>query len=212
MPTVCLDPGHGGRDGGAARQGLKEKDLTLAIAQAARDALRPRYRVLLTRAADLSLSLAGRREIADRARAALFVSIHVNASTSARAAGVEVFVGRPADARSFVLAVSILRAMVAHLPQRPNRGIKQRSLGVLRQARPAVLVECYFLSNPAERALLARPSIRDALGRAIALGCERFFTPPLLSARPSGGRVATGRGRTARPAARSPRRPAARPG
>ncbi len=211
MATVCLDPGHGGRDPGAVRQGVREKDLTLDIAQAARDALCRDHRVVLTRDGDLKVTLADRRATADRARAHLFVSIHVNASTNTSAAGVELFVGRPAEARSFVLAVSILRAIIARFPQRPNRSVRQRGLGVLRQGRPAALVECFFLSNPTERTLLTRPTVQRALGRAIASGCEAFLSPPALTARARGGPAAAGRGRTARRAARSLRRRAVRP-
>jgi len=210
MATVCLDPGHGGRDAGAVRQGVQEKDLTLAIARAAGDALQSRHRVVLTRTADLTLPLPDRRSIADRARADLFVSIHVNASTSPRAGGVEVFVGRSPHARSMLLAAAILRAVVARFPQRPNRGIRQRGLGVLRQPRPAVLVECFFLSNPAERALLTRPSVQAALGRAIVSGCEAALAPPSLTAQ-SGAPATEDKGRRARRAARSPRRPGVRP-
>ncbi len=211
MAVICLDPGHGGRDAGAVREGLKEKDLTLAIAQAAGDALRLRHHVVLTRRSDQALSLADRRGIADRARATLFVSIHVNASTSVRAAGVEVLIGSPAREGSLVLAGAILRAIVRRFPQRPDRGVRRRTLGVLRQPRPAVLVECFFLSNPAERALLARPSARTALGRAIASGCETYLAPPPLSARWRGGRAAANKGRTARRAARSLRPRGSRP-
>ncbi|HEV8339175.1 MAG TPA: N-acetylmuramoyl-L-alanine amidase [bacterium] len=211
MATVCLDPGHGGRDPGAVREGLKEKHLTLAIAEAAGAALRPRHHVVLTRTADRALTLAERRSVADRTRADLFVSIHVNASTNTRAAGIEVFTRSPAHESSIILAGAILRAVMRRFPQRPNRGVRQRGLGVLRQARPAALVECFFLSNPTERALLAQSSTQTNLGRAIAAGCEAALAPPALTARRCPARVAADRERTARRAARSPRPPAARP-
>jgi len=47
---------------------------------------------------------------------------------------------------------------------------------VLRQARPACLVESFFLTNSAERALLASASGREQLGEAIAWGCGNFIT------------------------------------
>ena len=69
MATICLDPGHGGPDAGAVRNGLAEKEVTLDIALAARDALQPRHRVTLTRDVDRSLTPAERRRVADEAEA-----------------------------------------------------------------------------------------------------------------------------------------------
>ncbi|MBI3975578.1 MAG: N-acetylmuramoyl-L-alanine amidase [Armatimonadetes bacterium] len=211
MATVCLDPGHGGRDAGAVRDGLEEKRIALEVALAARAALRPAHRVVLTRDGDITLPLVERRGIAETARADLFVSIHVNASTGSRARGVEVFVRRPSDPASLILAAAVLQEIIRQWPDRRNRGIKPASLGVLRQRRPAVLVECFFLSHPAERALLGGAEVRAALGRAIARGCEAFLRRPALSARARAVRAEANRGRTGRRAARSPRPRGSRP-
>lgn len=211
MATLCLDPGHGGRDAGAAREGLAEKAITLDVALAACEALRASHRVVLTRARDITLSLADRRRIAERARADLFLSIHVNASTGTRAEGVEAFVRGPADEASRALAAAVLREILRRWPDRRNRGIKTAALGVLRQPRPAVLVECFFLSHPAERALLRQLAARAALGRAIGRGCEVFLQRAPVSARARAVRAEANRGRTGRRAARSPRPRGSRP-
>ena len=83
-PLVVLDPGHGGRDPGAASPhgGLAEKDVTLAIARRIRDALAAsgRVRVALTRGDDRYLLLQDRYEIARRLSADLFISIHADAA------------------------------------------------------------------------------------------------------------------------------------
>jgi len=83
-PLVMLDAGHGGRDPGATSPfgSRREKDVTLAIATAIRDALAEsgRVRVAMTREDDRYLVLKDRYEIARRMRAELFISIHADAS------------------------------------------------------------------------------------------------------------------------------------
>lgn len=83
-PLVVIDPGHGGRDPGAASPfgEALEKDITLALAQAIRDELARfgRVRVALTRDTDTYLVLQDRYEIARRLGADLFISIHADAA------------------------------------------------------------------------------------------------------------------------------------
>lgn len=83
-PLVVIDPGHGGRDPGASSPfaSRREKDITLAIATAIRDALANsgRVRVAMTREDDRYLILTDRYEIARKMRAELFISIHADAA------------------------------------------------------------------------------------------------------------------------------------
>ncbi|MEO7827612.1 MAG: N-acetylmuramoyl-L-alanine amidase, partial [Allosphingosinicella sp.] len=83
-PLVVLDAGHGGHDPGALSPfgQRREKDVTLAIATAIRDALAAsgRVRVAMTREDDRYLVLKDRYEIARKMRAALFISIHADAA------------------------------------------------------------------------------------------------------------------------------------
>ncbi|MEA3066182.1 MAG: N-acetylmuramoyl-L-alanine amidase [Sphingomonadales bacterium] len=84
-PLVLLDPGHGGRDPGATSPfGAREKDVTLAIATAIRDALAAsgRVRVAMTREDDRYLVLKDRYEIGRKMHASLFISIHADAAPS----------------------------------------------------------------------------------------------------------------------------------
>lgn len=93
-PVVVLDPGHGGLLHGANGVcGAQEKDVTLAIAKTLARLLSASDRVtpLLTRETDLDLSLEARAQAANLAQAALFVSIHANASENPKARGVETF-------------------------------------------------------------------------------------------------------------------------
>jgi len=106
-PLVVLDPGHGGSNAGAqgAVATLHEKQLTLAIANQVAVKLRDKgIAVQLTRTDDRTLTLRQRTEIADRANADLFVSIHANASPTRTQRGYETYVlttkGVDVDARA----------------------------------------------------------------------------------------------------------------
>jgi N-acetylmuramoyl-L-alanine amidase len=94
--VVMLDPGHGGTNLGARGPEINryEKALTLAIARQTADELRKRLpgaRVMLTRTRDRYLTLSQRVRLANRVRATLFVSIHLNASDSRTQHGFETY-------------------------------------------------------------------------------------------------------------------------
>jgi N-acetylmuramoyl-L-alanine amidase len=79
--VIVIDPGHGGHDrGGESKTGEYEKDITLRFALAVADALRPDYRVVLTRTGDYHLDLARRASAANQHRADLFISLHLGGS------------------------------------------------------------------------------------------------------------------------------------
>ena len=94
LQLVVLDVGHGGKQPGAvASDGTPEKSICLAVAMRIARRLKrdPSIRVLLTRREDQTLSLRQRAEIANRLKPAVFVSIHVNASSNPAAKGVETY-------------------------------------------------------------------------------------------------------------------------
>jgi N-acetylmuramoyl-L-alanine amidase len=94
LRTIVLDPGHGGKDLGAALPGGgAEKDATLDLARILRSELQDRLgaRVILTRDADQDVSLQRRSEIANEWGADLFVSIHFDAEGAVRSGGVRVY-------------------------------------------------------------------------------------------------------------------------
>lgn len=95
--TVVIDPGHGGRDPGAVGATSKEKDIVLSVGLKLGKLIKnehPDVKVLFTRENDRFVALNQRAEIANRARADLFISIHCNALDRRRASpqGVETFV------------------------------------------------------------------------------------------------------------------------
>jgi N-acetylmuramoyl-L-alanine amidase len=94
-PIVVIDAGHGGRDPGATSVSgqVREKDLTLALAQAVRDTLvkRGRVRVAMTRDDDRYLTLEDRAAVARRLGAAMFVSVHIDSAPNPLARGASVY-------------------------------------------------------------------------------------------------------------------------
>ena len=91
---IVIDPGHGGSETGAiGRSGLKEKDLVLGVAKRLGELLTDRLgaEVTYTRTDDRAVSLETRAEIANRAHADLFVSVHANSSDDPSARGVETY-------------------------------------------------------------------------------------------------------------------------
>jgi N-acetylmuramoyl-L-alanine amidase len=94
-PIVVIDPGHGGRDPGATSVSgqVREKELTLALAQDLRDILvkRGRVRVAMTREDDRYLTLDQRAAVARRLDAAMFVSLHMDSAPNPLARGATVY-------------------------------------------------------------------------------------------------------------------------
>jgi N-acetylmuramoyl-L-alanine amidase len=94
LQTIVIDPGHGGHDAGAVGpSGLQEKELALDIARRVAALLQEELgvRVVLTRARDQFVGLRERTALANRERADLFVSIHVNAAPVGAATGTETY-------------------------------------------------------------------------------------------------------------------------
>lgn len=197
--TVVIDPGHGGHDRGAISKHGREKDFALDVALRVRELLEAnRYKVVMTRSSDLFIPLEERAAIANRLEDAIFVSIHFNSSnTNALARGFEIFSiaprGAPAtndgvfsernlreepgnavDLPSTALAGTIYNALLGHIPN-VDRGLKHARFAVLRRCTvPAVLVECGFVSNGPESALIGSMAWRKKLAEAIVDGVDNY--------------------------------------
>jgi len=94
IKTIVIDAGHGGRDVGAVgrRIHIKEKDKALYVARKLRDLLEASgIGVIMTRDDDMFVPLQKRADIANRAGADLFVSVHLNASRSRSMRGFECY-------------------------------------------------------------------------------------------------------------------------
>lgn len=94
VKIVAVDAGHGGHDGGSSYGGAKEKDVTLAIAMKVGEQiekLMPDVKVVYTRKTDKFIELYERANIANRANADLFISVHCNANKKTEVFGTETF-------------------------------------------------------------------------------------------------------------------------
>lgn len=167
--TVVLDPGHGGKDGGAAWNKLVEKRLNLDVAQRVETILKKKgLKVVMTRRADTFVSLDDRACIANRQPRSIFVSIHFNASRKTAIRGIEIFY-RSKNGK--VLASRILTALRSRLKTSAGRGLVFGDLKVLRSTlMPAVVVEAAYISNKTEAARCATAAHRQAIAEAIAAG------------------------------------------
>lgn len=194
---LCLDPGHGGYDPGAVGPtGLKEKDVTLAVALEAGALLgNSPIEVIFTRTSDQvpwpaekNRDLAMRSDIANRAAADLFASIHCNSTVGPGANGVETyyFQGSSNGAK----AAGIIQTRLVQTLKLRDRGVKTADFYVLRKTTmPAVLIELAFISNPQEEQFLAQPDFKLRAARAIAQASADYFGVPfpgeeLLPAKP----------------------------
>ena len=82
---IVIDPGHGGKDGGCSYGGFKEKDINLSIALKLGELIKKNLsdvQVIYTRTTDKYLGLAERSDVANKNKADLFLSIHINANDS----------------------------------------------------------------------------------------------------------------------------------
>ena len=173
--TVVLDPGHGGRDGGAVWNKLVEKNLCLDVAKRVETLLKKKgLKVVMTRRTDTFVELGDRAWIANRQPRSIFVSIHFNASRNTAIRGVEVFY-RSTNGRA--LASRILTALRARLKTTSGRGLVHGDLKVLRATTmPAVVVEAAYISNKAEAARCATAAHRQAIAEAIAAAFAEHAT------------------------------------
>lgn len=158
VKTVVIDAGHGGHDAGATGNGLKEKDLTLAIALETEKILKRDYngaKVVQTRRTDKYLTLKQRSDVSNSHKTDLFVSVHINSAKNNTAHGYESYIS---PYTSHKKALRTIHNEVAGYFKRNNihdRGLKELAFYVLRWTHaPAILTESLFINNPKEAKFL----------------------------------------------------------
>lgn len=219
--TLCIDPGHGGKDTGAPGSKSVEKNINLSVALAfGRYVERncPDVTVVYTRKTDVFIPLYERAEIANRKKADLFISVHTNAlkgnhsmrgfetytlgdgRSHAKVENLEVakrensvillekdykqhYVGFDPNSpesnimfefiqdknltRSIEFA-KMLQTHVCRAANRPNKGVHQQNLAVLRlTSMPACLIELGYISTPDEERILNDKAQVDNMARGI---------------------------------------------
>ena len=171
---IVVDAGHGGKDPGARGvSAASEKSITLAMALELQKRLKTRGAlVTLTRSSDRFVELDARAATADQVKADLLISLHADSAERTSAAGVGVFIARSSLGTSQRAAQEILRSVKTAGLQ--VRGVQKAGFRVLvGHRRPAVLVECGFLTNRDDAKRLNSPWYRGRLAAAIVTGIER---------------------------------------
>ncbi|MEW6252173.1 MAG: N-acetylmuramoyl-L-alanine amidase [Planctomycetota bacterium] len=173
--TIVIDPGHGGKDPGArGRSRIPEKTINLEIGRELAARLRSLgARVYMTRDADQFIELEDRAALADRVRCDLFISIHADSSPRASASGLTAYIARGTGGQSLRAADSIGAALRGAGLE--FRGVRGAGFKVLLHSRPAILMECGYLTNGAEAARLATNGHRTQIAAAIADGLAVHF-------------------------------------
>ena len=190
---VYLDAGHGGYDPGASYFGISEKSLTLAIQSRVKAKLESEgYQVVTTRTSDTYVDLTDRSRAANASESDIFVSIHINASGSSVAQGIETYYYQPYaeypsrinatyHANSTRLSMSdtlanAIQSSLINATGAQNQGVKRQTFAVLRETTaPAVLLELGFLSNPQEAARLNTSAYQETLANAIVAGIKSYY-------------------------------------
>lgn len=190
--VVVLDPGHGGYDPGATKQGTCEKEINLEIAIRVADLLKPSgIKVILTRDEDedyvppgvkgriskKQIDLNYRIGLASEAKADIFVSIHVNATSGGLKSGAETFYYfKSAEGKR--LAETIQQELIK-VPGMNRRIAKPGDYYIIRNSSmPAVIVELGYLNNPAELKKLKETWYQEYLAHAVAKGIAEYFGLP----------------------------------
>lgn len=175
---VVIDAGHGGKDPGThAKNGMREKDLTLAMASAVGNRLSQRgVKVLMTRRNDVFVELDERARLSNSFRTDLFVSIHADWNPAAWKEGHSIILPQSGDGRANLAARCISQAMVSagshsHIVRMDNRGL----VVLKKTAGPSILIELGFLSNTTDAGQLGNAAFRQRLADAIALGIEDYL-------------------------------------
>ncbi len=192
-PTIIIDPGHGGEDGGtSSSDGTLEKHINLKIALKLRSMLEMSgYNTLMTRDKDIqlgdtSLDTIRQRKISDiKSRLkitqdnpnAILISIHQNHYSSPVYKGMQVFYS-PNNEKSKVLADCIQLNTVNYLQSDNKRCTKKIDSNIYllyNSTLPSVLVECGFMSNLEEATMLKEDEYQQKLAFSIMSGIQKFM-------------------------------------
>lgn len=195
-PVIIIDAGHGGFDGGASSKdgAIIEKNINLKISLYLRDYLQIfGFKTVLTRETDKSLEdneaakikerktsdIHNRFKLMEEIDDSIFISIHQNFYPVSKYSGMQVFYSPDSEPESSRLASLIQASAVKSLQNGNTREIKKcdNSVYLIYNAvKPAVLVECGFLSNPEEALLLSDEKYQRKIAFCIAIGIEKYVS------------------------------------
>ncbi|PMB39881.1 N-acetylmuramoyl-L-alanine amidase, partial [Fischerella thermalis CCMEE 5330] len=173
--VIVVDPGHGGKDSGApGLGGLLEKDVVLPIGRRVAAILEQNgYQAVLTRDSDYFVELQGRVDIAERANATLFVSIHAN-SVDQRpdVNGLETYYYDS----GYRLAQVVHNSILSKISTLKDRGVRKARFYVLRKSSmPSILVETGYMTGREDNPRLGNPEYQNRMAEGIASGILQYL-------------------------------------
>ncbi len=172
--VVIVDPGHGGKDPGAIGiGGLQEKNIILPISKRIAQLLEEKgIQAVLTRDSDYFVDLQPRVDIAERANADLFVSIHANSlPTRPDVSGLETYYFDSGNRLAQTIHNNILQNVNIH-----DRHVRKARFYVLRKSSmPAVLVEVGFVTGREDAPKLATSDYQNQMAEAIVRGILQYI-------------------------------------
>ncbi|MEH1786319.1 MAG: N-acetylmuramoyl-L-alanine amidase [Nostoc sp.] len=174
--VVIIDPGHGGKDSGALGiGGAREKDVILPIGKRLAEILQQHgIQVIMTRDSDYFVTLPGRVQLAERANADVFVSIHANSAGASRpdVNGLEVYYYDSGLELARVVRSSILQS----IGTLKDRGVRRARFYVLRKSSmPSILVETGYMTGREDMARLRTSAYQNQMAEAIARGVLQYL-------------------------------------
>lgn len=184
--TVVIDAGHGGDDYGAvSANGLKEKDIDLAIAKKIAEInSNDHIKILLSRNNDISMSVKDRVEFAKANNSDLFISIHINTADKDKGSenGFSVIIDKNNSEKNKLLASAIINELKKIYTTESAIGVRTQGVWVLdNNICPAALIECGYLTSPADEAFITVSSNQEKIARNILDGIEKYAEQNLLN-------------------------------
>lgn len=188
---IVIDPGHGGEDGGAVScSGIPESIYNLDISRRVNDLLSLLgYNTRMIRSTDISVYTTGetlaqkkasdlknRVQIANNTPSAVLLSIHQNYFRDSQYTGAQVFYAKTEESER--LAKQLQREFVSKLNRGSQRQAKKSSgIYVMEHITcPGILIECGFLSNPQEEAMLRNPVYQKKISAVIAATVSQYLS------------------------------------
>ncbi|WP_346898866.1 cell wall-binding repeat-containing protein [Clostridium sp. UBA7503] len=186
---VFIDAGHGGSEPGACANGLKEKDLTLAISEKVQRILQAQgIEVVMRRTTDTYLDFRKISSVANNSGADAFASIHINSATTTAAYGIETYYGTNRfDSKPLAESVQkqLIRSTGAY-----DRGVKINGYNVVEDTiMPSILTECGFISNKSEAIKMSTNSYQELLASGIANGINNYLKANVTLSSTPGERI-----------------------
>ena len=181
--TIVIDPGHGGWDGGSVgtATGVTEAELNLKVSKILKKYLENYgFNVILTRTSDISLGknkiedMEKRKRIIEKYNPTMVISIHMNSFTDPSECGTQAYFEK-GDNNSKLLADSIQSQMNVILPNAREFANHGEYYILECSDIPTTIVECGFLSNPNDEALLNTDEYREKLAYSIYSGIIKFL-------------------------------------